>query len=158
MLQLSLFDEAPAPVVPPAAGLHAPFYIGGWKVWYVDLPFGKPHPYGWRLAHIGEEQNIAGAYALTPLRTTIATWARVAGLPNDLYAKGWERDERPGLTHWLHWPGNGVSCCLDTLERNIAAARQMRSQGALRATAQARCEAEAAAVAAKKTKKRKKAA
>ena len=158
MRQLSLFD-ATAPALPahtdpetPAPG--AAFFVGGWRVWKVGLTFGPDTDHGWHLSR-RDGPRLCGAHCPRSLREMMTTSARVAGLPNDLHARGWQRDERPEFAHWLHWPENGVSICRwPTLEENIAAARPMRPLSELHAWA----EVKRAAAEAKKTKKRKQAA
>lgn len=152
--QLSLFEEpaAPAPTGPTV------FYCGGWRIVKVeDHPFGgegeSRQMYGWALFRINGEDMRYAAWCPRAVREMVETWARVSGLPLDLLAKGWQRDERPGYEHWLHWPGEGASCCLETLEANIAAARKRRPMSELVAWAEARRQAET-----KKTKKTRRAA
>lgn len=134
--QLDLFAS------PPAAPTDHPghFFAAGWRIWYVeDMPYGGAQMHGWRAARIDDAPDapISGAYSPAALRRMLDGWAKAVGLPMDLYARGWQRDGRPGYTHWLHWPENGVSCCFDDLDRNIAAARRMRPLSELRARAEA---------------------
>jgi hypothetical protein len=149
--QLALFPEQPAP--PPAG--PSVFYCGGWKIIKVeDHPFGgegeSRQMYGWALHRIDGTDMRYAAWCPRALREMVATWARVAGLPEDLLAKGWQRYPAPH-DHWLHWPENGVGCCRwPTLAQNIESARMFRPMSELRARAAA---AQAAATPKKKTRR-----
>jgi hypothetical protein len=151
--QLALFQEpastpvraepprytAPPPIAAPVPAQPAVghFYVGGFRIARGD-PRGIGGPNGWKAARFHEEGYSVGGYALRPIRVMYESWARNAGLPLDLYARGWERYPAPN-GHWLLWRENGVSCCRwPTLEENAASARTMRPLSELRAWAEAR--------------------
>lgn len=151
MQQLSLFDAVPPPLTahtdPETPAPGAAFFVGGWRVWKVNLTFGRDTDHGWHLSR-RDGPRLCGAHCPRSLREMMTTSARVAGLPNDLHARGWQREGEH-----LAWPGNGFACRLKTLAENITVARQIRSQDELQAFYAAKHAAEA-----KKTKKRKQAA
>ena len=147
--QLSLF----APPAPEHAPHPGHFFAGGLRI-ARGAP-SQPLGVGWRSARIADAPDYwpAAAYSPAALRRMWEMQARGAGLPLDLYVRGWRRDTRADYGHWLDWPGNGVSCCLATLDLNIAAARVMRPMSELRAWAERRA-AWRAAQPAKKIRRR----
>jgi hypothetical protein len=166
--QLPLALEAPAPQhtapgrgappAPPEPVEGPAFYVGGWKIWRVTgWPFGGKQMHGWQAAKPADtdrSRGVFGGYCPRVLRaylSAVSPRLRPDDLPADLYARGFERDVRPGFTHWIHWPAGSYSACLPTLELNIAACRLMRTSEEF--LAQYRAE-QAAAVRAKKDKRR----
>jgi hypothetical protein len=167
--QLALFQDAPTapparvvgPVALPAPSYGPAFYVGGWKVWRVEgWPFGGGQMHGWQACKPADVVPVPthGGYSPRVLRAWLAGLSprlRPDDLPTDLYARGFERDVRPGYTHWIHWPAGSYSACLDSLERNIAACRKMKTQPEF--LAQYRAE-QAAMLKAKKDKRTRRAA